>query len=226
MNTTVFCYAVGTPVDQIINNIPEEWNKVFSDRFIHVYRNNSVDAYAIFATDDDNIIRFCDVKKKRENGEYTSIWLYSGIFQNMNTFGDIKFVYDVEKSVTERYNLPVPVCTKLDWKTAVRNVFRRYRNKPVYNSVPIRNNEKQWRTVADPEGDTCTDFIIIPDRWTELWETDAEEEIYRDIEDFVYSTVGYDSCYEFPTGQMITLSWSFTRTPAGVVIIHRRGIDW
>ena len=114
-----------------------------------------------------------------------------------------------------------------DMKKELRE-FYKYQKK--YNpdplSVPLRNNEKQWRTVADPEGDTCTDFIIIPDRWTELWGTDAEEEIYRDIEDFVYSTVGYDSCYEFPTGQMITLSWSFTRTPAGVAIIHRRGIDW
>lgn len=226
MNTTIFSNAVGTPIDQIVNNIPQEWHKVFSDRYVYVYRNNNTDAFAIFATDDDNVIRFCDVKKKRENGEYTSIWLYGGIYQNLNTFGDIAFVYDIDRFIEKKYNKPLPVCTQLDRKTAERNVIRRYRNKPVYDSVPILNNVKEWRTVSTDNGETCTDFIIIPDKWGELWGTDDEQEIYDDIEDFVYSTVGYDSAYDFPTGRMITLRWGFKRIPCGVAIVHERGIDW
>lgn len=229
MNTVVFDNAIGNPVDLVIKCIPAEWDKAFSDRFIYVYRNNVVDAFAIFATDDDNVIRFCDVKKRQGNGEYKSIWLYSGIYQNLNTFGDIAFVYDVEKTVTEKYNRPLPVCTSLDWKTAVRNVIHRYRNKPVYDSVPLRNNVKEWRTVADSDGEGATDFIIIPDKWGDLWDSEAEEDyqsIADDIEDFVFSTVGYRSGYDFPTGKMITMSWHFKRIPAGVAVVHERGIDW
>lgn len=107
--------------------------------------------------------------------------------------------------------------------------FYRYVNKwhtdPL--SVPIRNNVKEWRTVYDPkEGDTRTDFIIIPDKWSDLWGTDQEQEIYDDIEDFVFSTVGYHSAYDFPTGKMITINWYFHRTPCGIAIVHRAGIDW
>ena len=96
-------------------------------------------------------------------------------------------------------------------------------------SVPVRNNVKEWRTVGDDDGEGATDFIIIPDRWGDLWESEDEDDyqtIADDIEEFVFSTVGYRSGYDFPTGKMITLSWYFTRTPCGVAIIHRRGIDW
>lgn len=226
MNTTTFSNAVGTPVDQIINNIPQEWHKVFSDRYVYVYRNNTVDAFAIFATDDDNIIRFCDVKKKDSTGEYKSIWLYNGIYQNLNTLDDIKVIHDIKRIVEKNSKAPLHFCTQLDMKTAERNVIRKYRNKPVYDSVPILNDVKEWRTVSTDNGETCTDFIIIPDKWGELWGTDDEQEIYDDIEDFVFSTVGCYSAYDFPTGRMITLRWSFKRIPCGVAIIHERGIDW
>lgn len=106
--------------------------------------------------------------------------------------------------------------------------FYHYQQKyyPDPLSVPICNNKKEWRTVSDDNGETCTDFIIIPDRWSDLWGTDEEQEIYDDIEDFIFSTVGCYSAYEFPTGRMITLRWAFKRVPCGVAITHERGIDW
>lgn len=75
-------------------------------------------------------------------------------------------------------------------------------------------------------GDTSTDFIIIPDKWENLWGTEDEGKIWDDIEEFIYTSVGYKSGYDFPTGQMITLRWGFHRTPSGVAIWHDRGIDW
>ena len=107
--------------------------------------------------------------------------------------------------------------------------FYKHREKyyPDPLSVPLRNNVKAWRTVADPdEGDCCTDFIIIPDKWQGLWDTEDEQTIYDEIEQFVYDTVGYDSPYPYPVGRVITLRWSFVRTPAGIAIVHRRGLDW
>lgn len=116
-----------------------------------------------------------------------------------------------------------------DMKKELRE-FYKYQNKyhPDPLSVPLRNNEKQWRTVAD-DFDSRTDFIIIPDKWEDLWDSENEEDyqtISDDIEDFVFTTVGYRSMYDFPTGKMITYNWYFTRTPCGVAVIHRCGIDW
>lgn len=103
--------------------------------------------------------------------------------------------------------------------------IRKYKRDPL--AVSLSNSCKSWRTVAD-DFDSCTDFIIIPDRWdNSAWnDEDGFREISEDIEDFVFSTVGYNSCYDFPTGKMITISWHFKRTQCGVIIIHRRGIDW
>ena len=118
-----------------------------------------------------------------------------------------------------------------DLKAKCRD-FYKYKKKYCIDplSVPIRNNEKQWRTVAnDNIGDSCTDFIIIPDRWGDLWNSDNEDDyqtISNDIEEFVFTTVGYRSMYDFPTGKMITISWDFKRIPCGVAVVHHRGIDW
>ena len=108
--------------------------------------------------------------------------------------------------------------------------FYKYRAKyyPDPLSVPIRNNQEKWRTVST-DGETRTDFIIIPDKWGELWESEDEndyQQISDDIEEFVFSTVGYRSCYDFPTGQLVTYSWGFHRTPVGVAVFHNAGIDW
>ena len=117
-----------------------------------------------------------------------------------------------------------------DYKKDCREFYeyqRKYCVDPL--SVPVRNNDKEWRTVGDDDGEGATDFIIIPDRWGNLWDSEDEydyQSIVDDIEDFVYTTIGYRSGYDFPTGKMITLSWSFHRVPCGVAIIHHRGIDW
>lgn len=101
---------------------------------------------------------------------------------------------------------------KLDCREFYRHICKWHKD---FLSVPIRN-DKQWRTVSDDNGETCTDFIILPN--------DGQTD--EDIEQFVYDTVYCPSYYDFPTGRMITLHWSFKRIPCGIAIIHERGIDW
>ena len=92
-------------------------------------------------------------------------------------------------------------------------------------AIPVTNNVRKWRTIST-DGESATDFIIIPDKWADLWGTEKENEAYEDIESFVFETVGYISPYDFSTGKEITLYWSFKRTNAGIAIVHKRGIDW
>lgn len=124
--------------------------------------------------------------------------------------------YTDEKSIAEisAYKAKREERFKADCKEFYKYV-RRWHIDPL--SVSIRN-KKQWRTVSDDNGETCTDFIILPDAEGELSD--------EDIEQFVYDTVYCPSYYDFPTGKVITLGWHFTRTRCGVVIIHERGIDW
>ena len=156
---------------------------------------------------------------------------------NIRSYADIKNYYCGRKTLLaslEKFygsNIPEDVkrYEKDDYNSFKAECRKFYRNNEKYNpdplSVPIRNKE-QWRTVSSDDGETCTDFIIIPDKWGDLWGTDDEQGIYDDIEDFVFSTVGYYSAYDFSTGRMITLRWSFKRIPCGVAIVHERGIDW
>lgn len=103
-----------------------------------------------------------------------------------------------------------------------------YRNQeechPDPLSVPIANTKHIWRTVSDSDsdgrvcGDSCTDYIIIPNNG----QTDEELEEY--VQD--HCPYYYRSGYDFPTGRMITYGTSFTRTRLGILITHSRGIDW
>lgn len=226
MNITAFCYATGTPLNQIIENIPEEWNRVYSDRFTYVYRHKTVDAFALLVCDDDGVVRTCDVKQ-RDGERYDSIFVHTGLFENLTSYDAIRTDEDIMERLVKAHNTPFPTWFTFKRKLAVRRFYSRIASKPVYNSVPIRNNLGQWRTVADREaGDCCTDYIIIPDKWSDLWGTDREGEAWDAIEDFVFSTVGNKPRYDFPVGDFITLSWGFTRTPSGIAIKHCRGLDW
>lgn len=229
MNTTkidfsVFNDIIGTPFDSFRTRLPAEWEQVDSDKYIHVFKTTDRKYLVIIACDNDGIIRYDDEKKLDRDGKYQSIYMYSGIFGSVHCYRDIKIHMDITRKLEQKYNTPLDPCTSLQFKTVCRKIY----NQKSFDrlSAPIANSSKSWRTVADPEGDSCTDFIVIPDRWSDLWGTDDEEQIWEDIEDFIYTTVGYQSGYDFPTGQMITLSWSFKRIPAGVAVVHHRGIDW
>lgn len=110
-------------------------------------------------------------------------------------------------------------------KTLAREFYKQqeeYRPDPL--SVPIMNTKHIWRTVSDRDsdgnicGDSCTDFIIIPD----------EGQTYQELDEYVqdHCPYYYRSGYDFPTGRMITYGTSFTRTRLGILITHSRGIDW
>ena len=119
----------------------------------------------------------------------------------------------IEKSI-EKMNINLKKAERIFYKSFTDSL-----------AIPVTNNVRKWRTIST-DGESATDFIIIPDKWTDLWGTENEYEAYEDIENFVFETVGYKSSYDFPTGQQITFYWSFKRTKAGIAIVHERGIDW
>lgn len=223
MNTFVFDHAECTPMHTVTEVIPADWKMVYHDWHTNVYKNTAENAVAILSCDDDGIVRYCDVKKQR-GGRYASIYLYNGIF-NIHSYRDIRDSVKIDKKLKEKYGCSVPVCTQLDMKSAFRTFYRKKHDTPVSLSVPLRNNVKAWRTVSADHGESCADFIIIPDKWGNLWETDPDS-VTEDIEQFVHDTVYCYSGYDYPTGKVITLRWSYKRIPAGVAIIHERGIDW
>lgn len=105
-----------------------------------------------------------------------------------------------------------------DFKKDCREFYRyvmKYHVDPL--SVPILNDKKVWRTVSTDNGESCTDFIIIPDKG----QTD------EDIEDFVHTTVYCPKySYDYSTGRVVTFGFSYRRIKAGILVIHERGIDW
>ena len=221
-DTRIFDNCEGKKYTDTVPHIGSDWQLVHDANHIHVFKHNNGAYTAILSTDDDNFIRFCDVQKNKK-----SIYLYNGIYDCVNTYRDIIITCNNDKILKQKYNTDLPVCVKLDEKTAIRNVYRRVRATKERYSVPVFNNSKQWRTIAD-DFDSCTDYIIIPNIWNnDTWDSEeGYQEIYDYIEEFIYTTVGYRSCYDFPTGKMITISWGFQKTPCGVSVIHHRGIDW
>ncbi len=197
--------------------LPSDWKKVNHDPIIRVYQNADQHLKAIIACEADGTIRSHDVKKFKD-GVWKSIYMYNGFYTNVHSYGDIIFIRSIDNAIEERYGQKTPEWMLFDRKRAERAVYRRYTRKFSHDpfSVPLCNNHKQWRTVSDNDGETCIDFIIIPDNG----HTDEE------IEDFVHDTVYCYSAYDFPTGRMITTFFSYSRVPCGIAIIHHRGIDW
>jgi len=228
-----FLNCEGKPVAEIEALIFEKWNtwqKVNNDPLIRVFANlheYKKQYKAIVACDDDMIIRYIDIKSSKDGKTWSHDYMYSGVYQNLNNFEDIRFICEVENKLSARTGTKLPVCMEYSKKLAIRDVLNKinsYKQDPL--SVPLRNSSKQWRTVSDDDGECSTDFIIIPDKWGDLWGTEDEYLISDDIEDFIFTTVGYHSGYDFPTGKTITLRWSFKRLPCGVGIVHDRGINW
>ena len=224
VETTVFDRCTGKLYPLIEKDIPDNWLKVHEDKFIHVYKTADKGYTAILATDHDMFIRFCDVKRLMSDGKYHSIYLYNGLFDSVRTYKDIKSHMDIMKKLEHEYKKPCSVSMLYDFKVACRAVYGKNTHDPL--SVPVANDEKAWRTIYSNNWGDCTDFIIIPDQWGNLWGTDDEGQIWDDIEQFVYDTVGYRSGYDFPSGKMITLRWGFHRVLCGVAVWHDRGIDW
>lgn len=212
MNTTIFDNCIGKAFESVNACFNNDWNNTYSDKYTHILKNEQESAIAIILLDDDGFVRYCDVKKKRNGEKYKSIYLYSGLF-TMSTHKDIKNVYKIISDKRFK-DYRIPLCTQADFRVACRNIYHRPSKDRL--SVPVSNNKKVWRTIADPEGDTSTDFIIIPDNG----------QTKEEIEQFVYDTVYCPSNYCYSTGRVITLSWDYKKLPCGIAIIHRTGIDW
>ena len=74
-----------------------------------------------------------------------------------------------------------------------------------------------WRHRYNEDGEGGVDYILVKD----CGETDEE------IEDFVMCTVGYppiNSPYDC-TGRRFTWGIDWKRTPSGIAIVHRWGLD-
>lgn len=154
----------------------------------------------------------------------------------INSYNSIRTQYEMYNRVINRikrhHDGIIPDSEKnglLEWENEIkegcRAFYRTYdRYYPDPLSVPIMNTKHIWRTVDDRDsdgkicGDSCTDFIIIPDNG----------QTYEELEEYVqdHCPYYYRSGYDFPTGRMITYGTGFTRTRLGILITHSRGIDW
>ena len=152
----------------------------------------------------------------------------------IRTYDDIRTHIESHRENIELYKqcgMPTDAIKQIEKDFAVRlkKAMREfYKTEDNYNrdplSVPIRNTEHIWRTVADRYsdgricGDSCTDFIIIPDHG----------QTYEELDEYVryHCPYYYRHGHDFPTGQMITMSTYFTRIPCGIMVVHCRGIDW
>jgi len=106
-----------------------------------------------------------------------------------------------------------------DFRKECREFYRhinKYHTDPY--SVPVLNSNNVWRTVSDDNGETGTDFIIIPDNG----------ETEEDIKELVYDSVfcGYGDLLIDCTGKRCTRSWSYRKVPCGIIITHKWCFDW
>ena len=145
------------------------------------------------------------------------IYSYNDIkneYQNLKRFEMICSKHCTSEEVKEYVNE-----YKKDIISECRKFYKRQREHSIdYLSVPVLNNKNIGRTVSDDNGETGTDFIIIPDNG----ETD------EDIKELVYDSVfcGYGDLLIDCTGKRCTRGWSYRRVPCGIVITHRWCFDW
>ncbi len=103
-----------------------------------------------------------------------------------------------------------------------RYVRRMTRGLPGPRTTSLRDNSytdaaspENWHTVYTADGESWYDFIIIMD-------DGVTDDQMREMEDALRLTIG---CAFDCTGRPFTRWFSWTRTPAGIAIIHAIGLD-
>ena len=84
-------------------------------------------------------------------------------------------------------------------------------------SVSLRDG---WRSHSS-DGESGTDYRILPEDPADPWTYEELSEYMHDSPVFCGHGYGPHDC----TGRRYTLYWDYTRTPAGVVLIHQWGTD-
>lgn len=90
--------------------------------------------------------------------------------------------------------------------------------KALYSEDPLAlPMTEEWRHQFSRDGELGVDYKIYPD----IWKNDEE------IQSFVDENIGYTPYYSQYdcTGRPFTYDKYWKRTPAGIVIIHRWGLD-
>ena len=142
---------------------------------------------------------------------------YTGTFSPwLKTYDDVKILYESLHHTEEITGRPLPPETWDDARHSARVVYRRPFSDPLASSL-----RQDWRHAIDRDGESGTDYIILPDDPADPW-TDEE------IAHYLYESPVYSGRprHEWDcTGERFTWGWSYTRTPAGIALIHKWSID-
>ena len=143
--------------------------------------------------------------------------LYPGIYSPfLSNYDDIRLLYKSLHTAAEKYG---PALTEEDLREARRSARVVYR-RPVHDpfSKPLAD---AWRTRSNDNGETGTDYRILREDPNDPW-TDEELTEYMHDSEVYYGRGRHDfDC----SGERFTYSWTYTRTPAGIVLLHHWGTD-
>lgn len=83
-------------------------------------------------------------------------------------------------------------------------------------SDPLKNSIREVaRVIFHPEGDGCSEYRIYPDHG------ETDEEIREWVDEMWMHVFSPYDC----TGQVFTVDIHWKRVPAGIVLIHVKGLD-
>lgn len=143
--------------------------------------------------------------------------LYTGIYSPwLKSYDDVRDLYASIKQTGRLAGRPLTADDYDEIRRSARVVYRKPARDPL--AKPLT---QAWRTRSDDNGETGTDYRILRDDPADPW-TDEEIEKYMHDSDVYYGRGRHD--YDC-SGERFTRSWSFTRTPAGIVLLHHWGID-
>lgn len=143
--------------------------------------------------------------------------LYPGIYSPwLSNYKDIRNLYASMHRTAQIAGRPLTAEDYAEIRRSARVVYRRPVHDPLLHPLT-----SAWRTRYDGDGETGIDYRILPEDPDHPM-TDDEIEEYMHDSDVYYGRGFHDfDC----SGDRFTWSWSYTRTPAGVVLIHHWTID-
>lgn len=143
--------------------------------------------------------------------------LYPGIYSPwLKSYNDIRDMYTSMRKIAQTIGQPLTQEDYDEMRRSARVVYR----QPARDCLKKPLTEA-WRTFSDDNGETGTDYRILREDPEDPW-TDEELEEYMHDSDVYYGRGRHDfDC----SGDRFTYSWSYNRTPAGIVMLHHWGTD-
>lgn len=143
--------------------------------------------------------------------------LYTGTYSPwLHCYDDVRSLYKTLRRTEEITGRPISKEEWEDVRRSARIVYRRPAHDPICKPLT-----EAWRTFSNDDGETGTDYRILRETPEDPWSDEELTKYMHDSEVF-YGRGRHDfDC----SGDRFTYSWSYTRTPAGIVLLHHWGTD-